>query len=117
MGFNVGRLELPWALIARSKTCLVNAVAQWFDYVDGKRTEKQKGYLYSCVLPSNGYQTIVVKVEESAPSITVEQIEAAGGAVEVEPVNFVGKIYVPQGGRAGEVSCKASAVTPVAKKV
>jgi hypothetical protein len=113
--FKVGALELPLELIAKSKTVIVNGAAPWYDYADGKRTDRLLGYGYDCVLPRNGYQALRIKVEsEAAPSITSEMLTAAGGSIEAEPINFVCKVYVDSSGRAN-LSAKATGVVPVKK--
>jgi hypothetical protein len=113
--FKVGSLEIPFEMVAKSKTCIVNNVAAWYDYKDGKRSDNLLGYAYDCVLPRNGFNGIRIKVEkETSPSVTMEMIAAAGGSIEVEPVNFVAKVYVNSSGQA-DLSAKASAVVPVKK--
>ena len=115
--FKVSTLEIPFEMVAKSKTCIVNAVNPWYEYKDGRRSENLLGYAYDCVFPRNGFQTARIKVEkEINPSVTVEMLAAAGGAVEVEPQGFVGRVYVDSNGRA-DLSAKASAVVPVSKKV
>jgi hypothetical protein len=111
--FKVNSLDIPFEMIAKSKTCLCVGVVPWYDYADNKRTDKQLGFTYQCVLAKNGFQEIRIKVEEAKPSVTQDVLEAAGGAVEVETIGFAGKIYVSNG--RAELSAKASAVSPVRK--
>ncbi len=80
-------------MVAKSEEVLVTEATPFKDYTDGKPSENIAGYKYNVVCPTNKYEPLAVKIRQSQPTITNEQIEAAGGAIKVTFVGFEGKFY------------------------
>lgn len=63
------------------------------EYVDGKRTDNIVGHAYICVAPANKYTQFSVKIEGKKPVISNEELEANGGSVMIDVVEFEGRFY------------------------
>ena len=97
---NLNNIKYPLQLVAKSNEVLVTDVKPYRDYIDGKPSDKIAGYKYTVVCPANKYESFAVKIEQETPTITAEQIEAAGGAIKVTFKGFEGKFY--KDSRSGE---------------
>ena len=89
----LNNLRLPLEIVARSEEVLVTEVTPFKDYIDGKPSENIAGYKYNVVCPANKYEPLAVKIRQSQPTITNEEIDAAGGSIKVTFVGFEGKFY------------------------
>ena len=90
-----------------SNAVLVVGVDPYYAYVNGVRSDQIAGYRYTIVAQKKRYLSFYVKTEESAPSITQEMIEAAGGAIVAEPLSFEAKFYRTSTGEY-ELTARAS---------
>lgn len=102
----INKILLPLTLIAGSEIVLVTEVRPVREFLDGKSTDRIIGYRYTCVCPDNKFEQMLVKVEEAAPAITQEMLDACGGTVKAKPKGFVGRFYRD---RAGEYQFTAKA--------
>lgn len=79
--------------IANSKEVLITSVREVKEYVDGKRTDNILGYSYEVTAPKNKYEKFSIKVEESIPAITMQELEAKGGTIKATANDFMGTFY------------------------
>ena len=86
--------------VAKSNEILVTEVKPYKDYIDGNPSDKIAGYKYTVVCPANKYESFTVKIAQEVPTITAEQLEAAGGAIKATFKGFEGKFY--RDSRSGE---------------
>ncbi len=119
---NVSKIVIPFEACALAKTAHVVSVSKLYEYTDNKRGDKQIGNTYEVCFIRNGFEKQKIKCEgEVQPSITNEAIQSAGGSVEVEVIDFVGRIYASSSNSnsnsssKGELTAKAKAVIPVKK--
>lgn len=68
------------------KEFILSEVGQWYEYVDGKLTDKMLGHKYTVVVPKT-YDKLIVKVADTAPIITQDEI---GNSSQPIMVNFTG---------------------------
>lgn len=90
---SINKISFSILQVAKSDTVIITEVRQWKEFVNGVVTNKVIGYIYQVVCPCNCYEAFSIKVEEKAPAITPEELEAKGGTVKAKPKNFVGKFY------------------------
>lgn len=80
--------------VAKGENLIIVGVKPVKEFKDGKKTDNVIGYSYSVVCPSNHYEQFFIKVEQSQPVITPEELDAKGGAIKVKAVKgFTGKFY------------------------
>ena len=92
MAFNITNIKLTLEQLANSSEILVVDMKETRAYVDGKIVpDKVVGYTYSVVCPKAKYVSFNIKVEESTPSITKEELE--NKQVVATPIGFEGKFY------------------------
>lgn len=91
---------------AEASNLLLVGMSAGFDYVDGKKTDKQTHIKYEVVCPDNLYEKITVKVAGVKPVIAPEQFEQQKGRIKVRFKNLTGKIYRAN---SGEYALSASA--------
>ena len=89
----INNIKLELKQVANSEEVILIGVIPFKDYIDGKPSENIAGYKYNVVCPANKYEPLAVKIRQSQPTITNEQIEAAGGSIKVTFVGFEGKFY------------------------
>ena len=94
-------------MVAKTEEILVTEVTPFKDYIDGKPSENIVGYKYTVVCPANKYEAFTVKIRQQQPTITNEQIEAAGGSIKATLKGFEGKFY--RDSRSGEYLFTAKA--------
>ena len=99
-------LKLTWSQTA-PKGAYVADIYPWYEYVNGKRTDRLLGYQYILV-NRDGYDKFSVKVAETKPLLTKEEIEASMDDIAVVAEGFVGTLYDRDGkitisGRADKV--------------
>lgn len=66
---------------------------------------------YTLLYPMAGL-LVVARVEEATPTVTTEQIAAAGGMVAVNAVNLRARVWRTQQGER-RMSVKADKITPI----
>lgn len=93
--------------VALSNEVLITGLSPFREYIDGKPSENIAGYKYNVVCPANKYESINVKIRQATPTITNEQIEAAGGSIKATFKGFEGKFY--RDSRSGEYLFTAKA--------
>lgn len=110
---NIQNLSFPLSVIAGGEIVLVTDINPIKEFVDNKPTNKICGYRYSVVCPANKYQQFDVKLEQTAPVITPEELEAKGGSVKAKIKGFEGRFFK---NRNGEYifSAKATGIEVVA---
>lgn len=86
--------------VAKSNEVLLTGVMPFRNYIEGKPSDNIAGYKYTVVCPANKYESFTVKIPQEAPTITAEQLEAAGGAIKATFKGFEGKFY--RDSRSGE---------------
>lgn len=86
--------------------------ADGFEYVDGKRTDKQTHIKYSVVFPDREFEKIIVKVPGTKPVVTKEQLAQQRGKLKVRFKNLTGKFYRTNSGEYA-LSCSANSVEVV----
>lgn len=96
-------LEFTFEQIANSLNALLLGVRPYNLFVDNKATDQLGGYSYECVLPSNKYERIVVKVPSLPPVIKNDEID---GEIFITFSGFAGRFYKDRGGNY-QLSCKA----------
>lgn len=84
-------------------------MAPGYDYVDGKRTDTQSHIKYETVFLDNAFEKVLVKVPETKPVITREQLAQQGGRLKVKFKNLSGKYYRTSNGEYA-LSCRADGV-------
>lgn len=99
--------------IANGDTLLLTDILPVKEFIDGKSSDKIIGFRYTCVCPLNKYEQITIRVEETKPVITNEELSAKG-AVKIKPRGFEGRFY--KDGNSGEYrfTGKATAIEVVA---
>lgn len=93
-------------------SALAVGITDGYEYVDGKRTEKQTHKKVEAVMLNNKYEKILVKVAGVKHSLTAELLAQNGGTVKVKFKNLTGKFYRTSGGEYA-LSCTADAVEVV----
>lgn len=86
--------------VAKSNEVLITEVKPYRDYIDDKPSDKVAGYKYTVVCSANKFESFAVKIAQENPTITAEQIEAAGGTIKATFKGFEGKFY--RDSRSGE---------------
>lgn len=103
------RIHLSFSSLALDEFALLIDVKLRYQYdKNNKRTEEVIGSDYTLVLPKNGFEKLVIRTDEQKPAITEEEIEANGGSIEVQPVNFSARLYKTS---TGEIGISATATT------
>lgn len=105
-------IKLTWEQVFPKGAYLGN-VRPCFEYVNGRRSEKQVGWLYGLVNRA-GYDKVNVKVIEMEPICTQEEIEKSDKDILVIAEGFVGSIYNNDGRIA--ISGKAEKVVIICEK-
>lgn len=72
--FALTSLNIPLDIITKGALIVLMDVVPYFEYEDGKRTEKQLGYKYTVVEMTN-YEKFQVKVPSASPVITSEKLQ------------------------------------------
>ena len=91
---DITKLILPLSVIAGgSDTVLLTDVSPIKEFINGKPTDKILGFRYSCVCPAAKYVAIEIRVEQSAPVITPEELEAKGGTIKAKVKGFEGRFF------------------------
>ena len=103
----ISSLKFSLLMVAKSNEILITDVNPYKEYTDGKPSENIAGDKYTVVCPVNKYESFSVKVRQAQPTITNEQIEAAGGSIEATFIGFEGKFY--RDSRSGEYLFTAKA--------
>lgn len=93
----INEIEISLEQIAKGNTLILVDIAPYKEYVDGKATDKTMGYRYTCVCPDNKFEKITIKVEESKPLLSSEEI-ALTGTIKVSPLGFEGRFYRDKNG-------------------
>ena len=88
-------IKLSWEQVF-PKGAYLSSFRPYFEYIGGKRSEKQAGWMYILV-NRDGYEKINVKVIENVPSFTEEEIEKSETDISVIADGFVGSIYNKDG--------------------
>ena len=102
-------IHLTWEQVFPKNAYLAD-VWPHYEYVDGKRSDKQIGWTYSLVNRA-GYDKVNVKVVENVPILTQEEIEKSESDILVIAEGFIGSIYSNDGRIA--ISGKAKKVVLV----
>lgn len=102
-------IQLTWEQVF-PKNAYLSGVWPYYEYVGGKRSDKQIGWTYSLVNRA-GYDKVNVKVVENAPILTQEEIEKSESDILVIAEGFIGSIYSNDGRIA--ISGKAEKVVLV----
>lgn len=89
------RINLSWEQVF-PKGAYLASVRPLYDYENGKRSDKQIGWQYG-LLNRAGYELIYVKVIETKPILTQEEIEESVGDISVIADGFVGSVYNKDG--------------------
>ena len=105
----IDNIKFSLVQIANSDQLLLVDIKPIKEYVDGKSTDKVIGYRYECVCPKNKFEKISIKVEESQPAISAEELEAKD-TVTICPENFEGRFYKDRSGEY-QFTAKASRIT------
>ena len=85
--------EYSFNLVTKSNSAILISVSDVNEYADGKPTGKRLGTRYSCIAPARKYSEFSVKVADTAPCLTQEQIDKVSQPVMVSFDDFVGKFY------------------------
>ncbi len=86
--------------------------ADGFEYVDGKKTDKQTHMKYTVVFQDNEFEKVIVKVPSAKPVVTKEQLAQQSGKIRVRFKNLTGKFYRTNSGEYA-LSCNADSVEVV----
>lgn len=89
----LSRIPIPLETITpNGKPLQVTAAFEWKDF----NTKQRMGTTYEVLCPALGFEKILVKVQDTAPVITAEQLETLTNA-ETPPMvtfsGFKGKLY------------------------
>lgn len=84
-----------------------------YEFENGKKTDKQIGFVLETVMPDNRYNKEKIKVVNTNPVVTNELIAQQGGTVKVKFKNLRGKFYRTPSGEY-LLSCKADGVEVMA---
>jgi hypothetical protein len=90
---SINQIVINLQQVAKGDQLILVGVKPTKEFKDGKQTERIIGYSYSVVFPQNRYEAAVIKVDETKPVITQEELEAKGGSVKVKIKNFEGRFY------------------------
>lgn len=86
------------------KEMMLTRVKEYYEYVDGKRTDRVKGYTYTVALPEQRFALLGVKIEGE------KQMDApASGYTSVQFVGLNVKLYFDNNNRV-QVTAKASGI-------
>lgn len=103
----ISQITLNWKQVANADYGILIGIRPWFEYVNGEKTDKVLGTQYEVVLPENGYEKLIVKVQGS-PILTEEEIKDADSVIHIGFTGFIGKIYFNRRTSQNEVSAKAA---------
>ncbi len=107
MSIRINSILITLLQVAKSNEVLLTGLNPFREYIDGKPSETIAGYKYTVVCPANKFESFSVKIFQATPTITNEQIEAAGGSIKVTFKGFEGKFY--RDSRSGEYLFTAKA--------
>lgn len=94
--------------VANQNYVRITRVNPQFEYADGQRTEKQIGYSYQVLCEANSFEKLLVKVSDTTPVITPEQLADSQEPVYATFSDFVARFYWSNHSKNWELSCKAS---------
>ncbi|MBU4643157.1 hypothetical protein [Bacillus toyonensis] len=114
MAFNFKNVVLTSDVIGKGKNFLLLGAKEWkeFDRETQKTTDKVLGMKYTCAVPGNGFQNIVVKVKEGHDPVTQKEIDEEPNTLVVNFENFAGKIYM-NNFKQPDLSCEADDINVV----
>lgn len=84
---NIQKIKFPLKEIVGEKGLLI-AIAEVFEYKDGKRTDKVIGTRYDVLLQEKKYEQLSIKVMDK-PIITAKELEG----FEKPPIVCFGEVY------------------------
>lgn len=90
---NINQITINLQQVAKGEQLILVGVKPVKEFKDGKQTDTIIGYSYCVVCPQNKYEQLNIKVEQSQPIITQEEIDAKGGALKVKVKQFEGRFY------------------------
>lgn len=109
MANNVNLSGLRIAPECLGKDMMLTSVKPYFEYVDGKRTEKVQGYTYTVALPELRFSMLGVKIEGS------QQMEAPhSGYTSIQFVGLTVKLYYDSNNKV-QLSAKATGIKTVSQ--
>ncbi len=111
MAIRIESIKITLEQIANGNILLLTDVSPIKEYVDGKPTDKILGFYYHTVCPQNKFEQVRIKVEESMPLITPEEL-AEKGTIKVAPLNFSASFYRDRNG-VYQLSAKAERIEVV----
>jgi len=88
----LSKLNIPFNIVVNDANTLLLGVAPYYEYVDGKKTEKLLGYKYN-IVEDKTFEKFSVKIASKAPVITQEQVDASKERIKVTFENAFAKPY------------------------
>lgn len=85
-------LEIPLTIITKNTTMLLISISPWVEYKDGKKTDTQIGHRYE-VVETSTFEKFVVKVKDTTPVLSTEQLTNAKEHITVTFDNAICKPY------------------------
>lgn len=104
----VNQVKLLLENIAADSKVRLIGITPAFEYENGAKTDKQLGFTYECLAEQNGFEKFTVRVADSTPVLTVEQLADAKEPVYIAFSEFIGKFYFSERTKTWELSCKSS---------
>lgn len=99
-------LVLTMVQVFGDTSAILVGVSDDMEYVDGKATGRKLGVKYEVIADKMKYLPVTVKVPETTPILTKEEIEAAGTEpIRVTFEDFTGRLYIMRGELG--LTCKA----------
>ena len=105
---DISKIQLNLESVAGGKEVLLLDIKEQYAYENNQLTNKLDGYKCKCVLPKNGYEQLVVKIDTN-PHISPDLI-TSGEPIKVSFENFEGKIYRDYQKNTYALSCKAKSL-------
>lgn len=106
---DIAKLVFSLLMVAGSDSVLITEITSIKEFIDKKPTDKILGFSYTVVAPQNKFTEFKIKVEQAAPVITPEELEAKGGTVKAKIKGFEGHFYKDRNG-IYQFTSKATAI-------
>lgn len=108
---HINKLKIPLDIVIDGANLIILSVDAFYDYSNGKKTDKMIGYRYT-VGNDKTFDKFSVKIPSTTPAITQEQIDSSKTHVFVKFDNAIARPYRTQSGDY-ELSITASAISVV----
>lgn len=89
---HISKLLIPLEVVVQGAKLILLDVTPYYEYQDGRKTDKMLGYKYQVVEDVN-FEKLTVKIPSTTPAITKEQLESTKERIKVTFTDALAKPY------------------------